>query len=65
MKAWFVASVTLLILTTALLMASPPWLLRACNNAGSCGLVSPFLVGFVGIVGAAVCAMVGMMRGPR
>ena len=65
MNWWFAGAGGILALTAAVLIATPSWLSRACNNAYDCGVVSPFLVGFVGVMLATGCLLVGVMRRTR
>jgi hypothetical protein len=65
-KGWALAALVVLIVTIAILVASPSWVLHGCNDRGSdCGTIPPFLVGFVGIVASLGLLLGGALRAIR
>lgn len=62
---WFGAAIVIAVLTAAILVAEPSWLLTACNQTEGCGVVSPFVVGFAGAFLSACCVLIGILRGSR
>jgi hypothetical protein len=64
-NGWFGAAIVIAILTVAILIGQPSWLLSACNNTGDCGVVSAFLLGFVGALLAVGCMLLGVLSRSR
>jgi hypothetical protein len=65
-KGWALAALVVLIVTIAIVVASPSWVLHGCDDRGSdCGTIPPFLVGFVGIVASLGLLFVGALRAIR
>jgi hypothetical protein len=66
---WFGAAIVIAILTVAILVAGPSWLLTACDSPDpgiqGCGVVSAFLVGFVGALLSAGCVLIGVLNTSR
>jgi hypothetical protein len=62
---WFGAAIVIAIVTAAILVAGPSWLLTACDSPDpgiqDCGVVSAFLVGFVGALVSVCFVVVGML----
>lgn len=65
MNRWFGAAFVIAILTVAILVSQPSWLLSACNNTGDCGVVSPFAVGSAGAFLSACCVLIGVLNNSR
>jgi hypothetical protein len=66
---WFGAAIIVAVLTVAILVAGPSWLLTACDSPDpaiqDCGVVSAFLVGFVGALLAVGCVLIGVSNSSR
>jgi hypothetical protein len=62
---WFGAAIAITAVTAAILIAQPSWLVTACNNTADCGVVSGFLVGFVGALFAVGCMLLGVLSRSR
>jgi apolipoprotein N-acyltransferase len=62
---WFGAAIFIAVITAAILIGQPSWLLTACNDTGDCGVVSGFLVGFVGALLAVGCMLLGVLSRSR
>jgi hypothetical protein len=62
---WLGAAIVIAIITVGILIGQPSWLLNACNNRGDCGVVSAFLVGFVGALLVLGCMLLGVLSRSR
>jgi uncharacterized membrane protein HdeD (DUF308 family) len=68
MKPWAIAAAAILIVTIAILAASPSWVFQGCNDAAggsNCGGIPPLIIGFVGVAAAAVLLFIGALRSIR
>ena len=60
------AALAIVVVTIAILVASPSWVFQGCDEAGSnCGGVPPFVIGFVGVVASLVLLFIGALRSIR
>lgn len=68
MKPWGIAAAVVIIVTLAILAASPSWVFQGCNDAAGgsdCGGVNPVVVGVIGLGVSGALLLVGALRSIR